>query len=115
MKFFCIIKGHIGIVEKVQETSSNTGMHNRAITVLHEQNMCVGKQRHTHSWISISILTPYSPSPQASNQLKLRLSKTSKVSTCMYKNVHNLHENIAKLLPAVGVFLLPIFSVHVAQ
>ena len=29
-------KGHIGIVEKVQETSSDTGMHNRAITVLHE-------------------------------------------------------------------------------
>ena len=32
-----IKKGHIGIVEKVQETSSDTGMHNRAITVLHEQ------------------------------------------------------------------------------
>ena len=31
-----IKKGHIGIVEKVQETSSDTGMHNRAITVLHE-------------------------------------------------------------------------------
>ena len=30
-------KGHIGIVEKVQETSSDTGVHNRAITVLHEQ------------------------------------------------------------------------------
>ena len=27
---------HIRIVEKVQETSSDTGMHNRAITVLHE-------------------------------------------------------------------------------
>ena len=27
----------IGIVEKVQETSSDTGVHNRAITVLHEQ------------------------------------------------------------------------------
>ena len=27
----------IGIVEKVQETSSDTGLHNRAITVLHEQ------------------------------------------------------------------------------
>ena len=25
------------IVEKVQETSSDTGMHKRAITVLHEQ------------------------------------------------------------------------------
>ena len=33
-KFF---EGHIGIVEKVQETSSDTGVHNRAITVLHEQ------------------------------------------------------------------------------
>ena len=32
-----IQKGHIGIVEKVQETSSDTGVHNRAITVLHEQ------------------------------------------------------------------------------
>ena len=32
-----IKKGHniIGIVEKVQETSSDTGMHNRAITVLY--------------------------------------------------------------------------------
>ena len=30
-------KGHIRIVEKVQETSSGTGMHNRAITVLHKQ------------------------------------------------------------------------------
>ena len=28
-------KGHIGIVEKAKETSSDTGMHNRAITVLH--------------------------------------------------------------------------------
>ena len=27
----------IGIVEKVQETSSDTGVHNRVITVLHEQ------------------------------------------------------------------------------
>ena len=37
----------IGIVEKVQETSPGTGMHNRAITVLHELRMCLGKQRHT--------------------------------------------------------------------
>ena len=29
--------GHIGIVEKVQETSLDTGVRNRAITVLHEQ------------------------------------------------------------------------------
>ena len=28
-------KGHIGIVEKVKETSSDTGVHNRAITVLY--------------------------------------------------------------------------------
>ena len=35
----------IGIVEKAKETS---GMHNRAITVLHEQWMCLGMQRHTH-------------------------------------------------------------------
>ena len=41
-------KGHIGIVEKVQETSLGTGMYNRAITVLHELWMCLGKQRHTH-------------------------------------------------------------------
>ena len=30
-------KGHIKNVEKVQETSSDTGIHNRAITVLHKQ------------------------------------------------------------------------------
>ena len=34
--FILYKKGHIGIVEKVQEISSDTGMHNRAITVLHE-------------------------------------------------------------------------------
>ena len=43
-KIFLIQRGHIGIVERAQETSSDTGVHNRAITVL------------------------YSP-PQASNQL----------------------------------------------
>ena len=43
-----IQKGHIGIVEKAKETSSDSGMHNRAITVLHEQWMCPGMQRHTH-------------------------------------------------------------------
>ena len=37
-------KGHIGIVEKAKETSSDTGMH-RAIT---EQWMCLGMQRRTH-------------------------------------------------------------------
>ena len=44
-------KGHtgcIGIVEKAKETSSDSGMHNRAITVLHEQWMYPGMQRHTH-------------------------------------------------------------------
>ena len=41
-------KEHIGIVEKAKGTSSDTGMHNRAITVLHEQWMCPGMQRHTH-------------------------------------------------------------------
>ena len=38
----------IGIAEKAKETSSDTGMHNRAITVLHEQWMYPGMQRHTH-------------------------------------------------------------------
>ena len=42
-KILCIKMGHIGIVEKVQETSLGTGMHNRAITVLHELWMCLGK------------------------------------------------------------------------
>ena len=37
-KFFEFKKGHIRIVEKVQETSSDTGMHNRAITVVHERH-----------------------------------------------------------------------------
>ena len=32
---------------KAKETRSDTGMHNRAITVLHEQWMCPGMQRHT--------------------------------------------------------------------
>ena len=39
---------YIGIVEKAKETSSDTGMYNRAITVLHEQWTCPGMQRHTH-------------------------------------------------------------------
>ena len=43
-----IKKGHIGIVEKAKETSSDSGMHNRAITVLHEQWMCPGMQTYTH-------------------------------------------------------------------
>ena len=36
------------IVEKAKETSSDSGMHNRAITVLHEQWMCPGMQTHPH-------------------------------------------------------------------
>ena len=47
-KFFELKKGHIGIVEKAKETSSDSGIHNRAITVLHEQWMCPGMQTHTH-------------------------------------------------------------------
>ena len=66
-----------GIAEKAKETSSDTCMHNRAITVLHvhEQWMCPGMQRHTHitlcSMVTINFVSvlPYSPSPQASNQL----------------------------------------------
>ena len=42
------------IVEKAKETSSDIGMHNRAIIVLHEQWMC---QRHTH--ITLCSLKPY--------------------------------------------------------
>ena len=42
----CFKKGHIGIVEKVQETSPGTGMRNRAITVLHEL-WCVLESRDT--------------------------------------------------------------------
>ena len=73
---------YIGIVEKAKETSSDTGMHDRAITVLHERWMCLGMQRHTHitlcSMVTIKILIPilipisipkYSPTPLASNRL----------------------------------------------
>ena len=48
MKFLELKRDIIGIVEKVQVTSSDTGIHNKAITVLHEQWMCLGKQKHTH-------------------------------------------------------------------
>ena len=41
-----IKRGHTGIVEKIQETSSDTGMYNRAVTGLHEPWMSLGKQRH---------------------------------------------------------------------
>ena len=42
-------KGHnIGIVEKAKETTSDSGMHNRATTVPCDQWMCPGMQRHTH-------------------------------------------------------------------
>ena len=48
---------YIGIVEKAKETSSDSGMHNRAITVLHEQWMCPGMQRYTH--ITLCSMDPY--------------------------------------------------------
>ena len=41
-------EGHIGSVEKAKETSSDSAMHNRAFTVLHEQWMCPGMQTHPH-------------------------------------------------------------------
>ena len=47
------MKGHIGIVEKAKETSWNSGTHNRVITVLHEQWMCPGMQRHTCTHITL--------------------------------------------------------------
>ena len=47
-KVFELKKGHIEIVEKAKETSLDSGMHNRAITVLHEQWMCPGMQLYTH-------------------------------------------------------------------
>ena len=48
-KFFELTRDiYIGIVEKAKETSSDAGMHNRGMTVLHEQWMCPGMQRHTH-------------------------------------------------------------------
>ena len=37
----------IGIVEKAKERSLDTGMQNRTITVLHEQWVRPGMQRHT--------------------------------------------------------------------
>ena len=47
-----LISNIIGIVEKAQQTSSDTGMILRvyacAISVLHEQWMYVGMQRHQH-------------------------------------------------------------------
>ena len=71
---------------KVQETRLNTGMHNRVITVLHEQG-CVLESRDTptagNNLIPITVM--YSPSPQASNQLAVQS-----------KNVHSLPTNIAK-------------------
>ena len=41
-------KGHIGIVEKAQETSSDSDMQYCVLAVLHEQWMCLGIQRNTH-------------------------------------------------------------------
>ena len=51
-KFFESKRDIYGIVEKAKETSSDSGMHNRAITVLHEQWMCLGMQRHTRITLS---------------------------------------------------------------
>ena len=43
------LKGtYIGIIEKAKETSWDSGMHDSVTTVLHEQWMCLGMQRHTH-------------------------------------------------------------------
>ena len=42
-----IKKGHIGIVEKAKETSSDSGCITEPL-LLHEQWMCPGMQRHTH-------------------------------------------------------------------
>ena len=65
--------GHIGIAEKEQETSSDTDMHNIvhcAITILHEQRMCLEMQRHSHITGTIWSLYPSPPSPSiASNQV----------------------------------------------
>ena len=66
MKILGIKKGHIGIVEKAQETSSDSDMHMIhcacAIAVLHEQWMCLGMQRNTHimgnNLIPISVHPP---------------------------------------------------------
>ena len=40
-------KGHVGIVEKVQETSLGTGMHNRAINMRSMNCGCVLESRDT--------------------------------------------------------------------
>ena len=51
-RFFELKKGHIGIVEKAQETSSDSDICITlcacAIALLHEQWMCLGMQRNTH-------------------------------------------------------------------
>ena len=38
----------IGIVEKAKETSSDTGMHNRANTVLYELDIYWNAETHQH-------------------------------------------------------------------
>ena len=84
-----------GIVEKAKETSSDSGMHDRAITVLHEQWMCHGVQRHTHITLYNLVIPTsvpiYSPFPQASNQLNSDCPKQEKstiyIIICItYKN-----------------------------
>ena len=73
----------MGIVEKVQETSSGTGMHNRTITMLH-----VNVSWKTETCPQLVSVLIYSPSPQA--------IETVTSTLYMYENVHNLHMNIAK-------------------
>ena len=78
-----IQKGHkiIGIVEKAKGTSSDTGMHSRAITVLHEQWMCPGMQRHTHiTPCSMATIRSLYPSLQTLRRHKLEIRLTDKKS-----------------------------------
>ena len=82
-----IKKGHIGIVEKAKETSSDCGMHNRAITVLHAVDVSWNAETHPHGNNLIPISAPpYSPSPQASNQLNTDYPrKVTMIILCVYK------------------------------
>ena len=78
MKKFSELKRDIiiGIVEKAKETSSDNGMHNRAINVLHEQWICPGMQRHTHITLCsmVTILIPISVPPYTLPLHKLEIS-----------------------------------------
>ena len=46
LAYYVIKKGHRGIVENIQETSSNTGVHNRAI-LCYMNSECVLESRDT--------------------------------------------------------------------